>query len=106
MYAPWDHSQAGAPGSEPLRYPPDLRSSHRGLQATIRAAPGDVHRGPTTIPGLLYNGCYIPPTLRASVGDVLRITFCNDLAAKPDGGNSFGPICAGTGTSSNMHFQA
>ncbi|MET4745505.1 suppressor of ftsI [Bradyrhizobium japonicum] len=105
MYAPWAHSQAIAPGSELLRYPPELRSSHRVLQATIRAAPGDVHLGPTTFPGLLYNGCYIPPTLRASVGDVLRITFCNDLAAKPDGGNSFGPICAGIGTSSNMHFH-
>lgn len=105
VYAPWAHSQAPAPGSEPLCRPPELRSSHRVLQATIRAAPGDVQLGPTTFPGLLYNGSYIAPTLRARVGDILQITFCNDLAAKFDGGNSFGPICAGTGTSSNMHFH-
>ncbi|MBR0906699.1 multicopper oxidase domain-containing protein [Bradyrhizobium liaoningense] len=105
VYPPWPQSQAGAPGSEPLRCPPELRSSHRVLQATIRAAPGDVHLGPTAFAGLLYNGRYIPPTLRARVGDVLRITFCNDLAAKADGGKFLGPICAGTGTSSNMHFH-
>ncbi|WP_247300441.1 multicopper oxidase family protein [Bradyrhizobium sp. 87] len=35
----------------------------------------------------------------------MRITFRNDLATPPDLGNSFGPVCVGIGTPSNMHFH-
>jgi suppressor of ftsI len=70
--------------------PQEIRS-HRGvLRTTITAAPGPVDLGhEMTFPGSLYNGTYLPPVLRARMGDVLHIRFRNRL---PD-------------HASNLHFH-
>jgi suppressor of ftsI len=69
--------------------PAELRSSNGVLSATISAAPGPVQLGDLAFPGMLYNGAYLPPLLRARLGDTLRINFRNAL---PD-------------DASNLHFH-
>jgi suppressor of ftsI len=83
MLGPAMHALAKAPTPEPLMQPPEIRSRNGILDATITAAPGQVRLGNHELSGLLYNGAYVPPTLRARLGDTLRITFRNDLPDKP-----------------------
>ncbi|WP_334273107.1 multicopper oxidase domain-containing protein [Bradyrhizobium symbiodeficiens] len=71
----------------------------------MTAAPGPVHLGDRDFSGLLYNGAYVPPTLRVRLGDTLRITFRNNLTSGLDRPGNSGPVCAGTGTPSNLHFH-
>ena len=70
---------AGESTSQPLIRPSELRSLNGILEATITAACGPVQLGDHEFTGMLYNGSYLPPTLRARLGDTLRITFRNDL---------------------------
>lgn len=102
---PWARSQPKAPTPEPLIQPPEMHSVNGVLDTTIAAAPGPVQLGDRTFTGLLYNGAYVPPTLRARLGDTLRITFRNNLASGLDRPGYMGPICAGAGTASNLHFH-
>jgi suppressor of ftsI len=90
---------------EPLIQPPETRSVDGILDATITAAPGPVQLGDRAFAGLLYNGTYVPPTLRARLGDTLRITFRNNLTSGLDRPGYVGPICTGAGTPSNLHFH-
>ena len=90
---------------EPLIQPPETRSASGILDATITAAPGPVQLGDRAFTGLLYNGAYVPPTLRARLGDTLRITFRNNLTSGLDRPGYVGPICTGAGTPSNLHFH-
>jgi suppressor of ftsI len=83
MLGPGAHALAKAPTPEPLVQPPEVRSRNGVLETTITAAPGQVRLGDHEFSGLLYNGAYVPPTLRARLGDTLRITFRNDLPDKP-----------------------
>jgi len=61
-------SQPKTPTPEPLIQPPERRSANGILDATITAAPGPVQFGDRAFTGLLYNGAYVPPTLRARPG--------------------------------------
>jgi FtsP/CotA-like multicopper oxidase with cupredoxin domain len=74
---------------EPLTQPPEMRSRNGELSVTLTAAPRPVRLGDIEFPGLLYNDAYLPPVLRVSLGDVLRVRLQNDL---PDG-------------FSNLHFH-
>ena len=76
-------SVACAAASEALRQPAEIRSRNGVLDATITAAAGPVRLGDHAFPGFLYNGAYMPPVLRARVGDTMRITFRNDLPDDP-----------------------
>jgi FtsP/CotA-like multicopper oxidase with cupredoxin domain len=98
-------SQPKTPTPEPLIQPPERRSANGILDATITAAPGPVQLGDRAFTGLLYNGAYVPPTLRARLGDTLRITFRNNLTTGLDRPGYVGPICTGAGTPSNLHFH-
>ena len=49
----------------------EVRSRNGILEATITAASGPVRLGDHEFPGMLYNGGYLPPTLRARLGDTL-----------------------------------
>lgn len=77
-------SQPTTPMPEPLIQPPETRSVDGMLDTTITAAPGQVHLGERAFAGLLYNGAYVPPLLRASLGDTLRIAFRNNLTSGLD----------------------
>jgi len=100
-------SQAKSPTSEPLIQLPEIHSENGVLDATLTAAPGPVQLGERAFTGLLYNGAYVPPTLRARLGDTLRITFRNSLGDKSglDRAGTIGPICSGADTASNLHFH-
>jgi suppressor of ftsI len=98
-------SQPMTPMPEPLIQPPETRSVDGMLDTTITAAPGQVHLGERTFAGLLYNGAYVPPLLRARLGDTLRITFRNNLTSGLDRPGYLGPVCTGAGTPSNVHFH-
>jgi FtsP/CotA-like multicopper oxidase with cupredoxin domain len=98
-------SQPRAPTPEPLIQPPEMHSVNGVLDMTIAAAPGPVQLGDRAFTGLLYNGAYVPPTLRARLGDTLRISFRNNLNSELDRPGYLGPICAGAGTASNLHFH-
>ena len=93
--------------SQPLIRPSELRSVNGILEATITAACGPVRLGDHEFTGMLYNGSYLPPTLRARLGDTLRITFRNDLTdrSRVDHPGYAGPVCTGADTPSNLHFH-
>jgi suppressor of ftsI len=90
---------------EPLIQPAEVRSNNGPLDFVMTAAPGKVQLGKRTFNGLLYNGAYVPPTLRARLGDTLQITFRNNLESGQDRTGYLGPICAGVGTPSKLHFH-
>jgi suppressor of ftsI len=78
--------RAGGAAAQPqdlLVQPPEIRSENGILRATLTAAPGRVSLGDFSFPGLLYNGSYLPPLLRARLGDTLRITLKNELPDQP-----------------------
>jgi FtsP/CotA-like multicopper oxidase with cupredoxin domain len=72
-----------------LAAPPEIRSENGVLEAVLTAAAGTVRLGDVTFGGLLYDGSYLPPLLRARLGDTLRIRFRNALLDDP----------------SNLHFH-
>jgi len=98
-------SQAKALTSEPLIQPAEIRSANGILDATFTAAPGPVRLGDRTFSGLLYNGAYVPPTLRARLGDTLRITFRNDLPDKPSNLHYHGMSMSPQGNSDNVFIH-
>jgi len=101
-------SQTGTPASEPLIRPAEIRSSNGVLETAITAAPGPVRLGARTFCGMLYNGAYVPPTLRVRLGDTLRIAFRNNLAdpVKLDYPADLGPLCtSATRPLSNLHYH-
>jgi suppressor of ftsI len=71
---------AAAQPLEPLVQPTEIRSKNGVLTATLAAATRRVRVGDLAFPGLVYNGSYLPPLLRARLGDTLRIALKNDLA--------------------------
>jgi suppressor of ftsI len=95
-------AQAKAPAPEPLIQPAEFRSANGVLEATITAAPGPVRFGDRAFSELLYNGAYVPPTLRARLGHTLRITLRNNLPDKPTNLHYHGMSVSPQGNSDNV----
>jgi suppressor of ftsI len=93
---------AKAQAPEPLAQPPEIRSAGGVLETTITAAPGPARIGDYRFPGLLYNGSYLPPLLRAGLGDTMRITFHNDLPDRPSNLHYHGMSVSPLGNSDNV----
>ena len=99
------HSQAKAPTPKPLVRPAEIRSANGILDATLTAARGPVRLGDHAFSGLLYNGAYVPPTLRARLGDTLRITFRNNLPDTPSNLHYHGMSVSPQGNSDNVFIH-
>ena len=76
--------------------PPELRAKHHALSFTLHA--GITKDGKNSF---YFNGQPNAPTLRLSPGDQLRITYVNDLPAKPPEKCLAGPCMDMT----NLHFH-
>src|SRR5262249_51861530 len=76
-----------------------------GLQSPPPAAPGKGRHGEDTLPGLLYNGSYIPPMLRCQLGDTLQITLKNDLRDQPTNLHFHGMAVSPQGNSDNVFIH-
>jgi FtsP/CotA-like multicopper oxidase with cupredoxin domain len=79
-----------------LSRPLELRATNHTLSLTLHAAVG-----PDGKNSFYFNGEPIAPTLRLSPGDRLKITYINDLPAKPQETCLAGPCMDMT----NLHFH-
>ncbi len=95
------HGQA----SDQLIQPEEIRSRNGVLDAALTATPGTVRLGNFTFPGTLYNGRYLPPLLRARTGDILRITFRNQLSDDPTNLHFHGMTVSPKGNSDNVFIR-
>src|SRR6266849_699768 len=86
---------AGSP-SDKLPNPPELRAQNHTLTMALHAALTSDGRN-----SFFFNGQPNAPTLRLSPGDQLRITYVNDLPAKPPEKCLAGPCMDMT----NLHFH-
>jgi suppressor of ftsI len=94
--------RADAGEREPLSQPMEIRSANGVLKTTITAAPGRVRLGDFTLPGMLYNGAYLPPLLRPRLGDTMQITFRNNLPDDPSNLHYHGMSVSPQGNSDNV----
>jgi suppressor of ftsI len=93
---------ARADARELLVQPPEIRSTDGVLRTTLTAAPHEVRLGDFSFPGFLYNGSYLPPLLRARLGDTMRITFRNALPGDPSNLHYHGLGVSPQGSSDNV----
>jgi len=79
-----------------LLAPPEVRSDHHVAALTLHAVRGTDGRN-----SFAFNGQRVPPIIRVSPGDILKITYVNDLP-RPSGEQcSVGPCMNMT----NLHFH-
>ena len=84
-------------GSPPkFSNPPELRAKNHILSLTLRAAFASDGRN-----AFFFDGQPIAPTLRVAPGDQLKITYINDLPAKPSESCAITPCMHMT----NLHFH-
>jgi suppressor of ftsI len=95
-------SRLGAQPRDLLVQPAEIRSQNGVLTATLTAAPGRVQLGDVAFPGSLYNNAYLPPLLRARMGDVMRIDFQNALPGDPSNLHFHGMAVSPRGNSDNV----
>jgi suppressor of ftsI len=98
-------ARARAQAGDLLVQPNEIRSRNGVLDTTLTAAPGMVRLGEITFPGFLYNNAYLPPMLRVRTGDVMRITFKNDLPADPSNLHYHGMGVSPQGNSDNVFIH-
>lgn len=70
-------SSAGPVTDPGFLQPPTLRSTAGLLDVTLTAAPATVEIAGQAVRSTVFNGMYLPPTLRVRRGDLLRITLVN-----------------------------
>jgi suppressor of ftsI len=97
--------RSAAKTSEGLVQPPEIRSAKGVLEASITAAPGPVRIGNFSFDGLLYDNTYLPPLLRARLGDTLRIGFRNELRGKASNLHYHGMSVSPRGNSDNVFIH-
>jgi suppressor of ftsI len=98
-------SRAVAKPGDVLVQPAEMRSRNGVLAATLTAAPGRVSLGDLSFHGLLYNGSYLPPLLRARLGDTLRITLKNELPGQPTNLHYHGMSVSPQGNADNVFVE-
>lgn len=79
----------------PLPEPPQVRASRHIVSLTLHAVNENGRDA------FAFDGASVAPVIRASPGDVLQITYINDLPPKPDGTCAVNPCMNMT----NLHFH-
>jgi suppressor of ftsI len=97
--------RAFAQGRGLLAHPTEIRSANGVLNAAITCAPGQAQLGEYAFPGLLYNGTYLPPLLRARLGDTLLVSFKNALPDDPSNLHYHGMSVSPQGSSDNVFIH-
>jgi suppressor of ftsI len=64
---------------ETFKNPPEVSSSGGVLNLTLTAEPKQVDIAGQSVQARVYNGLYIPPTLRVHPGDTMNITLINAI---------------------------
>src|SRR5271166_966734 len=100
----WPAAALGQTAAE-LVQPQEIRSRNGVLDAALTAAPAHVQLGSFSFEGMLYNGSYLPPLLRARTGDVLRIAFSNGLPRDPSNLHFHGMSVSPKGKSDNIFIH-
>src|SRR4029077_15288655 len=59
--------------------PPEIKSSNGVLETTLTTGMAKVKIGDREVVSTVYNGLYLPPTLRVRPGDKLRLKLRNEL---------------------------
>ncbi|CAI8955930.1 multicopper oxidase family protein [Methylocaldum szegediense] len=67
--------------AETFRNPPEITSSDGVLHVTLDAEKKEIRIGEQSVTAMVYNGRYIPPTLRVHPGDTMNIELVNSLDA-------------------------
>jgi suppressor of ftsI len=92
------------PAVETFREPPVVASRHGVLRVSLTAAPSTVSVAGRRATLMLYNGLYIPQTLRAHAGDTIRIRLVNRLA-EPTNLHTHGLTVSPRGNSDDMFLH-
>ena len=66
-----------APALETFREPPEVRSAGGVLQKALAIGPATVQVAGQDVQATVYDGLYVPPTLRVRPGDVMRLSLAN-----------------------------
>jgi suppressor of ftsI len=82
--------------SSSLSFPPEIRSHNHVAALTLHAVRGNAGRD-----SFAFDGRTVPPIIRVSPGDTLRITYVNDLPHPSGEQCSIGPCMNMT----NLHFH-
>src|SRR5258705_11710634 len=72
-------NSGSASGPETLVNPPEIKSSNGVLETTLTTGNAKVKIGDREVMSTVYNGIYVPPTLRVRPGDKLRLKLRNEL---------------------------
>ena len=76
---PFPRSAPAAQGRPPYSDPPEFRSVNGVLNATLTAELTETEIAGRRVKARLYNGLYIPPTLRVRPGDVIKLKLVNRI---------------------------
>lgn len=95
---------AAAPAFDDLAHElPEIRSADGVLQASLTAEEKGVTIGTAAFPGMVFNGDYGGPVLRAHPGDLLRVRLVNHLK-EPTNLHLHGIRTSPQGSGDNMHI--
>ncbi len=87
-----------APAQPETANPREAAAQGGTLTTQLVAAPGTVVIGGTSYPRNLYNGAYVPPTLRLNPGDSVNLTLVNNVRAGVD-------TAVYNGNWTNLHYH-
>ncbi len=72
-------NRASAPTPETFINPPEIKSANGVLETTLTTGNAKVKIGDREVVSTVYNGLYVPPTLRVRPGDKIRLKLRNEM---------------------------
>lgn len=84
---------------------PEVSSANGVLRTTLRVASARLEIGGRTVETNAYEGRFVPPTLRARPGDVIRLRLVNAMADEPTNLHYHGMNVSPRGNSDNIFLH-